>query len=122
MSSIAIIAALERELHPLVDEWNSSPLHSNGRTFRCYHSEGLIAVAGGIGCKQAELAARAVMENYHPQMLISVGLAGALIRSLKVGSIVIPNVIVDAATGTEYRCNVGGDVVGGGVLVSTSAA
>jgi adenosylhomocysteine nucleosidase len=118
MSSIAIITALERELHPLVDEWNSSPLHSNGRTFRCYHSGELIAVAGGIGCKHAELVARAVMENYRPQVLISAGLAGALIRSLKVGSIVIPNVVVDAATGTEYRCNVSGDVVGGGVLVS----
>jgi adenosylhomocysteine nucleosidase len=119
MTSIAIIAALDRELHPLVDEWNRSPLHSSGRTFSCYHSDGLIAVAGGIGCKQAELAARAVMENYHPQMLVSAGLAGALIRSLKVGSIVTPNVIVDAASGTEYRCNVGGEVVGGGVLVTS---
>jgi adenosylhomocysteine nucleosidase len=119
MSSIAIIVALERELHPLVAEWNSSPLHLSGRTLRCYHNGRLIAVAGGIGCKQAELAARAVMENYHPQMLVSAGLAGALIRSLKVGSIFTPNVIVDAATGAEYRCDAGGAVVGGGVLVTS---
>lgn len=119
MSAIAIIAALDRELHPLVDDWNSSPLHSNARTFTCYHAGGLIAVAGGIGSKYAETAARAVMENYHPQMLVSAGLAGALIRSLKIGSIVTPNVIVDAATGSEYRCNPGGDGVGGGVLVTS---
>src|SRR5260370_19992633 len=97
MSTIALIAALDRELHPLVDDWNSSPLHSNGRGFRCYHAGGLIAIAGGIGCSRAELAARAVMEYYHPQTLVSAGLAGALIRSLKAGSIVTANVIVDAA-------------------------
>jgi adenosylhomocysteine nucleosidase len=119
MSVIAIIAALDREMHPLVDEWNSSELNSGGNTFRCYHTDRLIAVAGGIGCERAELAARAVMENYHPQMLVSAGLAGALIRSLKAGSVVTPNVVVDAATGTEYRCNLGGEVVGGGILVTS---
>lgn len=117
--AIAVIAALDRELHPLVDEWNSRPLSANGKALHCYHTGGLIAVAGGIGATHAEAAARAAMENYHPQILVSAGLAGALIRSLKVGSIVTPNVIVDAATRTEYRCNVGGAVVGGGVLVTS---
>jgi adenosylhomocysteine nucleosidase len=116
--NIAVIAALDRELHPLVDQWNSSRMHWNGRTFTCYQAGGLIALAGGIGCERAERTARAVIENYHPLMLVSAGFAGALIRSLKVGSIVTPNVIVDAGTGTEYRCNLGGGVVGGGVLVT----
>src|SRR5262245_41144709 len=118
-ANIAVIAALERELHPLVDDWNSSPLPASGKTLRCYHAGGLIAVAGGIGCKQAELAAQAVMERYHPEILVSAGMAGALIRSLQPGSIVTPNVVVDGATGTGYRCNVGGTVVGGGVLVTS---
>jgi adenosylhomocysteine nucleosidase len=77
-------------------------------------------VVGGIGGPQAELAARAVVEKFRPQVLISAGFAGALIRSLKVGSVVTPNVIVDARTGTEYRCQMGGDLVGGGVLVSAT--
>jgi adenosylhomocysteine nucleosidase len=119
MSAVAIITALDRELHPLVDDWNSSPLHSSGGTFKCYHAGGWVAIAGGIGSARAELAARAVMENYHPQMLVSAGLAGALIRSLRAGSIVTPNLIVDAATGTEYRSSLGGDVIGGGVLVTS---
>jgi adenosylhomocysteine nucleosidase len=118
MSRIAVIAALERELAPLVRGWARSRLESSGKSVACFESGELIAVAGGIGCRCAELASRAVVEKYHPRTLISTGLAGALIRSLKVGSIVTPNVIVDAATGTEYRCQLGGDVVGGGVLVS----
>jgi hypothetical protein len=72
-----------------------------------------------MGSKRAEATARAVVAEYHPETLVSAGLAGALMRSLKVGNIVTPNVIVDAASGVEYRCNVGGEVIGGGVLVST---
>lgn len=120
MSNVAIIAALERELYPLVAGWTSAPLTFNGGTFSCYQSGELVAVAGGIGCRQAELAARAVMEKYRPRVLVSAGLAGALIRSLKVGNIFMPNVIVDAATGAEYRCQGSGDATGGGVLVSVS--
>jgi hypothetical protein len=39
---------------------------------------------------------------------------------LKAGSVVTPNVVVDAASGAEYRCSTSGDVVGGGVLVSAA--
>src|SRR5258708_31083988 len=53
-------------------------------------------------------------------MLISAGLAGALIRSLKVGSVFLPNVVVDAADGAEYRCTADGNHVSGGVLVSAA--
>jgi adenosylhomocysteine nucleosidase len=119
-TAIAIIAALERELRPLVKEWSRSPLESGKRIFVVYQSGDVIAVAGGIGSRRAELAARAVVEQFHPQILVSAGLAGALIRSLKAGSVVTPNVVVDAANGAEYRCNTSGDVVGGGVLVSAA--
>ena len=58
--------------------------------------------------------------QYRPALLISVGLAGALIRSLKVGSVFTPNVVVDAADGAEYRCTADGNHVSGGVLVSAA--
>jgi adenosylhomocysteine nucleosidase len=122
MSTIAIIAALERELLPLVRGWKQSAFTFGGKSFRVYqddHSrEKLVAVAGGIGCCAAELAARAVVAEYRPQALISAGLAGAIIRSLKVGCVITPNVIIDGRSGTEYRCSLGEGVVGGGVLVS----
>jgi len=119
MKKIAIIAALNRELHPLVDGWTRTRLEASGKSLPCYECEDAVAVAGGIGGERSEQAARAVVAKYQPKVLISAGLAGALIRSLKVASIVTPNVIVDAASGAEYRCQLGGDVVGGGVLVSS---
>jgi adenosylhomocysteine nucleosidase len=105
--TIGIITALGRELHLLVEAggWARTDLTRGSRKFTCYENVDRVVVAGGIGCKQSEAATRAVVEKYHPQILISAGLAGALIPSLKVGSIVTPNVIVDAATGAEYRCN-----------------
>lgn len=118
MIKAAIIAALEREIRPLVKTWSRSWIEAGGQPLLVYQSGETIAVAGGIGSRRAELAARAVVEKFRPQTLISVGLAGALIRSLKVASVVTPNVVVDAATGAEYRCHMSGDVVGGGVLVS----
>lgn len=115
---VAIVAAMERELAPLVEDWELGTIRADGRTLICYESEHAVAVFGGMGCKRAENAARAVADKYAPQALVSAGLAGALIRSMKAGSIVLPNVIVDAASGTEYRCSLGGEVIGGGVLVS----
>lgn len=124
MSKIAIIAAMEREIAPLVRGWqratlSSAPtLSSNKREFSCFERDGVVAVVSGIGCKNAELAARAVVAQYRPSILISVGLAGALIRSLKAGSVFTPNLVVDAADGAEYRCTADSNHVSGGVLLS----
>jgi adenosylhomocysteine nucleosidase len=126
MNTIAIIAALDRELQPLIDAdagvggWKPSSFVFQGKTFRVFEQkqENLVAVAGGIGSRAAELAARAVVAQYRPYALISAGLAGGLIRSLKVGCIVTPNVIMDARTGNEYRCTLGEGLIAGGVLVS----
>lgn len=119
MSKIAIIAAMEREISPLVRGWQPATLSSGDRKFTVFESDGVLAVVSGIGCKNAELAARAVVAQHRPTLLLSVGLAGALIRSLKVGSVFTPNVVVDAADGAEYRCTAAGNHMSGGVLVSS---
>src|SRR5689334_3514729 len=118
MSRIAIIAAMERELTPLVRGWKKSVMVSNEKKFIMFESEGVFAVVCGIGSQNAELATRTAADQFHPAVLISVGLAGALIRSLKVGSVFMPSVVVDASGGEEYRCAADGDRVGGGVLVT----
>jgi adenosylhomocysteine nucleosidase len=119
MSEIAIIAAMEREIAPLVRGWQRGTLASRERKFTCFERNSVVALVSGIGCKNAELAARALVDR-RPALLISVGLAGALIRSLKVGSVFIPNVVVDAADGAEYRCTADSNHVSGGVLVSAT--
>lgn len=119
MSKIAIIAAMEREIAPLVRGWQRGKLPSGQREFQCFERNEVVTVVSGIGCRNAELAARAVVEQYRPELLVSVGLAGALIRSLKAGSVFTPNVVVDAGDGAEYRCTADSNHVNGGVLVSS---
>ena len=119
MSKVAIIAAMERELAPLVRGWKRATLSSGERTFTLFESDGVLAVVAGMGCKNAEQAARAAVRQYRPSLLISAGLAGALIRSLKAGSVFTPGVVVDAADGAEYRCVADGNHVSGGILVSS---
>jgi adenosylhomocysteine nucleosidase len=119
MNKIAIIAAMEREIAPLVRGWHRGTVSSGERKFMLFEGDGVAAVVSGIGCKNAQLAARTVVTQYRPALLLSVGLAGALIRSLKAGSVFTPNVVVDAADGTEYRCTADGNHVSGGVLVSS---
>ena len=118
MSKIAIIAAMEREIAPLVRGWQRGTLSSGERKYLVFDRDGVVAVVSGIGCRNAELAARSIVAQYRPAILISVGLAGALIRSLKAGSVFTPNVVVSAADGTEYRCTADSNHVSGGVLVS----
>lgn len=120
MSKIVIIAAMEREFAPFVRGWKRSEFSVGEKKFVFFENENVIAVISGIGCKNAEQAARAAIERFQPASLMSVGLAGALIRSLKVGSIFTPSVVVDAADGAEYRCAAESSRVSGGVLVSAS--
>jgi adenosylhomocysteine nucleosidase len=118
MSKIAIIAAMEREIAPLVRGWQRGTLSSGERKFVIFDRDQVVAVVSGIGCKNAELAARAVVAQHRPTLLISAGLAGGLIRSLKVANVFTPNVVVDAVDGAEYRCAADPNHVSGGVLVT----
>src|SRR5258707_12550593 len=109
---LAIIAALDREIQPLVRGWQ--------RTGVGYRQDDTLVVAGGIGYEAARRAARAVVKEFRPQMLVSAGFAGALIGTLKVGNVLLPNVIIDGRNGMEYRCNFGEGILGGGILVSAA--
>jgi adenosylhomocysteine nucleosidase len=118
MSPTVIITAMQRELRPLVRNWRQGSI-AGARNFQTFEQGDCVVLVSGIGRRHAEAAARAAVEQFRPAWIISAGVAGALIRSLKVGSVVTPNVVVDAVDGSEYRCSLEpGGVVGGGVLVS----
>lgn len=124
MSTIAIVCAMDRELKPFTKNWKQSEIEFQGRSFQVLEqhlgSENLVAVAGGIGTSSAELATRSVVKKYQPEMLVSAGFAGGLVRSLKVGCVITPDMIVDARSGNEYRCAPMQDFVASGILVSAA--
>src|SRR5215471_10767334 len=104
MKRTVVIAAMKREVEPLVRSWQQTRLGDGDGSPVAFERGDQVVVISGIGKKNAEFAARAAVSRYQPATLISAGLAGALIRSLKAGSVATPNVVVDAADGMEYRC------------------
>jgi nucleoside phosphorylase len=71
MSKVVIVAAMERELAPLVRGWKRATLDSGDKKLTLFESDGMLAVIAGIGCRNAELAARSVMAQYRPTLVIS---------------------------------------------------
>jgi len=113
MSKIAIVAALEREVRPLVKGWRVSERQHSGRNFRFFETEEAVLVCGGIGAEAARRAAEAVIVLYQPGIVYSVGYAGSLDPAIGVGEIVRPARIIDTRDGSSIA------IAGGeGVLVT----
>ncbi len=113
MPKIAIVAALEREVHPLVKDWRSTERQHDGRQFRFFENDSCVLICGGIGASAARRAAEAIFSFFQPSTIYSVGFAGGLDPTLKVGDIVRPGRVVDAGDGSSARL-----IHGDGVLVS----
>jgi adenosylhomocysteine nucleosidase len=113
MSRVAIVAALEREVRPLIKDWRVTEKVFDGRRFRFFEKDDSVLVCGGIGAEAARRAAEAVITIYGPTMIYSAGFAGALDPALKVGDVVRPRRVVDASDGSSVNLD-----QGEGVLVS----
>jgi len=96
MPKIAIVAALEREVRPLIRNWRACEREYGGRRFRFFQQGDAVLVCGGIGAEPARRAAEAVTALFSPEIVYSVGFAGALVAELKVGAVLQPSEVVDA--------------------------
>jgi adenosylhomocysteine nucleosidase len=115
MSRVAIVAALEREVRPLIRKWRASEGRHEARSFRFFENDqdDVVLVCGGMGAEAARRAAEAVIAIYAPKMIYSAGFAGALNSSLKAGEVVEPRRVVNASDGSSVSL-----AAGDGVLVS----
>jgi adenosylhomocysteine nucleosidase len=113
MPKIAIVAALEREVRPLVGSWKISEREYSGRKFRVYEDGDAVLVCGGIGPEAARRATEAILALYESAIVYSVGYAGALDPSLRVAEVVRPARVINTRDGSSVEIR-GGD----GVLVS----
>jgi adenosylhomocysteine nucleosidase len=112
-SRVAIVAALEREVGPLIKHWQAVDREYDGRKFKFYQHGQTVLVCGGIGASAARRATEAVIALYHPAQVVSAGFAGALNSALRAGEVFVPARVVDAhdASSTETGS-------GQGVMVS----
>jgi adenosylhomocysteine nucleosidase len=101
MPEIAIVAALEREIWPMIRTWRISEQSHSGKRFRFFEAGNCVAVSGGIGPAAARRAAEAIVTLYHPTILESVGFAGALEPGLRVGDVLTIRRVIDATDGSR---------------------
>ena len=113
---IVVVAALQREISPLVRDWQVVKRERDGRALSFFESDSAVAVCGGIASEAARRAAEAAIALYKPQLLLSVGFAGALDQQLKVGQVFWPRVVIDATDGSRTQA-----ASGQGILVSFSS-
>jgi adenosylhomocysteine nucleosidase len=96
-SRIAIVAAMPREIAPLVDGWLADEGTPAGGVFVSW-SDAAIVVCAGMGRSRARLAAEVALHRGPVHRLISAGWCGALREGLAAGSVYRPSRIIDATT------------------------
>ena len=116
MSRLAIVAALEREVRPLIGRWHVTEKEHSGRHFRFFENGNKVLICGGIGAEAARRATEAILALYAPGAVCSVGFAGALDPALKVAHILHPHIVINASDAS--RTDTG---TGEGTLVTFSS-
>ncbi len=115
-ADIVIIAALEREVRPLVRGWRKHRFAAGDLALPAFSRDNVLLVCCGIGAEFARRAAVAVFSSGHPRVVVSAGLAGALDPSVQVGQVFRPEIVIDQSTGARFTtCG------GTGVLVSVTS-
>lgn len=106
MARVGIIAAMFREVHPLVR--NMDPLkYLPDRRVQMYQSKNAVIAYAGMGREPAIAAARALLSIGEISSLASVGWAGALNPEAIPGKVVRPATVIDSLSGKRYPA--GGD-------------
>ena len=113
---IALVAALEREVWPLVKQWTASRREFDGRKFTFFENNRVVLVCAGIGAEAARRAAEAIIRLYNPVAIESVGFAGALDPKLAVGTVLEIKSVIDTRDGSRAEA-----ATGDGILVSSDS-
>jgi adenosylhomocysteine nucleosidase len=108
---VAIVAALEREVWPLVKDWRTAEKRHGGHIFKVFERGTTVLVCGGIGAEAARRAAEAIISLYQPALVISAGFAGGLDPALKAGHTLTPRLVIDAGDGSRTDSGSGEGVV-----------
>ena len=123
MSRVAILAPMHPELAPL-----RRPLSlRRQRGADGAHYAGalgaleIVAAITGIGMRAAGRATEHLLERGHVDRVVVVGIAGAVASGVGLGDLVVPERVVDLATGREYRPAPLGEVPPSGALATSDA-
>jgi nucleoside phosphorylase len=79
----------------------------------------VVATTTGIGTRAAARTAERVLDSTSIDHLIVVGIAGGIGPSVGIGDLVVPDLVINLSTGTEYRPTLLGCTAPRGTLVTS---
>ena len=99
------VAAIYREVKPLVSGWQRTRISEGGRAYDAFSTEGAALICAGIG--DARVATKVLIERFDPKMVVSIGFAGSLDAGLTAPSLMIPSHVIEEASGVEFATGLG---------------
>ncbi len=117
---VAILAPMPEELRPLL---RAAPLRREVLAGQTLYAGALarrriVATTTGIGTRAAARAAERVLAATRVEHLVVIGVAGGIGASVEIGDLVVPERVVDLASGAEHRPAPLGEFAPRGTLVT----
>jgi adenosylhomocysteine nucleosidase len=103
---IAILAALPREVAPLVRDWEA-PVVSHADGARIWESDRAIVVCAGMGRERVTRAFELAETRGPLHLIISAGYAGALRNEMQLDRAYWPAAVIDGESGERFACEDG---------------
>jgi len=102
---LAFICAMPIELRPLVRKLALRKTQVGGVTMHAGTLDGrrVVAIATGMGTRLAREATEALLDAVPVDRMVVVGITGAVEDVTPIGTLILPEVVVDAATRAEHR-------------------
>ena len=119
-NKVAIVAALEREVKPIIRSWSLAEREYQSRKFKFFENERAVLICGGIGAEAARRATQAIIALYEPHVVISVGFAGALEPGMKAGDLFVPQWVVDARDTSRTETGIGKGTLVSSISIATT--
>jgi adenosylhomocysteine nucleosidase len=102
---IGLLAPMKVELRPLTKRLTLTSSDTGGRAVwtGAVDRHDVVATLAGVGMTPATDATEFLIDRYAPSLVVLSGIAGGIDAGLSVGDLVVPEVVIDYASGTRYR-------------------
>jgi nucleoside phosphorylase len=120
--AIAFICAMPMELEPLVRMLSLTETEVNGAAMHAGTLDGrpVVATVTGMGMPLATEGTTRLLDAVAVRWVLVVGITGALESETPIGTLVLPEIVVNSETGSEHRPTPLGDGVPHGTMWTTN--
>jgi nucleoside phosphorylase len=118
---IAFVFAMPMEIEPLVEKLSLQAAHIGGIDVQAgkLGERDVVAVVTGMGTKLATEGIERLLEAVAVERVLVVGITGAVENDTPIGTLICPEVVVNSATGAEFRPAPFGDATPRGKMWTT---